>query len=58
VVDGVDDRGGLFDVGDGARRRRLDDEEPRLAAEACDPVAVRGRPGGERGDERPVPRRV
>ena len=52
VIDRVDDRGGFVDVREGAARTaRLHDHQPRLAADACDPVPVRRRTCGEGGDE-------
>ena len=55
VVDRVDDGVGLVDVGEGAvRAAGLDEEQLRVAAEAGDPLAVRHRAAGDRGDERPV----
>ncbi len=55
VVDGVDDPGGLVDVGERpVRGAGLDDEELRVAARARDSVAVRHGTGRDRCDERPV----
>ncbi len=55
LVDRVDDRGGLVDVGERAvGAARLHDQQPGVAAEAGDALAVRDRAGRERGDERAV----
>ncbi len=55
MIDGVDDRGGLVEVGERALPvGRLDHHQPRFAGAACDSVAVRGRAGRERGHERAV----
>jgi hypothetical protein len=52
VVDGVDDGGRLVDVGERAiGAAGLHDEETSVAAEARDALAVRDRPGGDRGHE-------
>ena len=55
VVDRVHDPGRLVHVRERAvAGTRLDHEQLRVAAEAGDPVAVRHRPGRDRGDERAV----
>ena len=55
VVDRVDDRGRLVDLGEHAvLAARLDDEELRVAAEPCDAFVVGDGARGERGDEGPV----
>ena len=52
VVDRIDDRRCLVDVAErAARAAGLHDHQACLAADAGDPVAVRRRSGGERGDE-------
>ena len=56
MVDGVDDPGGLVDVADRAVVvGDLHAEEPRVAAEPGDPLAVRDRACRERRDEGAVP---
>ena len=55
VVDGPDDRRCLLDVAERAvGAARLDDHQPRIAAAARDPLAVRDGAGGERRHERAV----
>ena len=52
VIDCVDDRGRLVDLGEHAvLAARLDDEELRVTAEPCDALVVGDRARGERGDE-------
>ena len=59
VLDGVDDRRRLVDVGDVAVGvDRLDDEQLRVAAEAGDADTVFDRAGGKRGDEGSVAEHV